>query len=159
MLSCEYQATMSRESTTSLSSIRLRSLYHRRRPSPRTPSSRGLELTLLPRRTLSLDCLRSMPNRQLSMTRSFDHVAVAAHVEAGVVGVVRIAGTGQVQPAQHGAVGLQGKHRAPVAGIDGDLAAAFDGQRLRHHHRTGIAPGGGRRVEPAGAHRPAPGRA
>jgi hypothetical protein len=47
-----------------------------------------------------------MPNRQSSITRA-RWCCGAAHVEAGIVGVVRIAGAGQVQAAQHGVVGLQ----------------------------------------------------
>ncbi len=85
-------------------------------------------------RLLEVDAEQAVVDHQV-----LDHVAVAAHVEAGIIGVVRIAGTGQVQPAQHRTIGLEGEHRAPVAGIDGDLAAAFDDQRLGHHHRPGIA--------------------
>ena len=39
---------------------------------------------------------------------------VAAHVEAGIVGVVRIAGTGQVQAANHRMVGIEHHDRAAI---------------------------------------------
>src|SRR6185369_13730373 len=67
-----------------------------------------------------------------------DDIVVAAHVEAGIVGVVRIAGAGQVQAAQHGIAGVEDHHRALVAGIDGDLVAALDGQRLVDDYRAGV---------------------
>ena len=70
---------------------------------------------------------------------------VAANIEAGVVGIVRIAGAGQVDAADRRIAGVEHHHRAAVAGVDGDLAAAVDGQRLVDGHRAGV--GAGRRFE------------
>ena len=58
MLSGEYQTIMSRLSLTWLFSTRLPAEYHRRNPSPRTPISSGLPITLLPRTTLPGASLR-----------------------------------------------------------------------------------------------------
>ena len=68
----------------------------------------------------------------------FDHVVVAAHVETGIVGVVRLAGTGEMQAAQHRIAGIERHHRALVAGINGHLPAAIDGQRLVDADRPGV---------------------
>jgi hypothetical protein len=53
-----------------------------------------------------------------------DQVAVAADVQAGVVGVVRFARAGDGQVAQRGLVGLEDEDRALVAAVDDDLALA-----------------------------------
>ena len=73
----------------------------------------------------------------------FDGVAMAADIEAGIVGVVRIAGSRQAQVADRRVVGIEHHHRALVAGIDDHLATAVDGQRLVDHHRAGVGAGRG----------------
>src|SRR5574343_34365 len=68
----------------------------------------------------------------------FDHIVVAAHIEAGVVGVVRVTGAGQMNAANDRVAGIQHHYRALVTGIDGHLAATIDGQWLVDGHRAGV---------------------
>ena len=75
----------------------------------------------------------------------FGHVAVPAYFQAGVLGVVRIARAGEMQAAQHGAIGGHGEHAALIAGVDGDAPRPIDGERLGQIHRPGI--GAGRRAQ------------
>jgi hypothetical protein len=90
----------------------------------------GLEEMRLLRTILSFDCLRSMPNRQLSMT-SFSRVLRwprTSRQESSVS--CESPEPCKVSPRSTARIGLQQEHRALAAGVDDDLAAAVDDERL-----------------------------
>ena len=66
---------------------------------------------------------------------------IAAHIKAGVIGIVRVAGTGEVDPANDGIAGVQHHDRASVSRVDCHLAAAIDGQLLVDGDRARIIAG------------------
>jgi hypothetical protein len=105
----------------------------------------------LPRTTLSLAFLRSMPNRQSSICRFSMTVAVAADVQAGVVGIVRRTRIDEPQATQDGIAGSQHGDGPLAAAVDRHRAAAIDGQRLVDHQRPRVDARLGLRTEPAGA--------
>ena len=71
----------------------------------------------------------------------FDHVVIATYIEAGVVGIVRVAGTGQSQAANDRIAGIQHHDRPLVAGINGHLAAAVNGNWLVDGYRASVDAG------------------
>ena len=68
----------------------------------------------------------------------FDRVLVASHIKARIIGVMRVAGAGQMQAAQNRVAGIQHHDRASVSRINRHFATAIDGQRFVDDDRAGI---------------------
>ena len=122
---------MSRESITSFFRSGCHCCTQRRRPSPRTPSSTTLEMRVFAH-GIVVGLLEVDAEQAVVDAHTFDDVAAAAQVEAGVVAdIVGVSGSGQVDIRA-------GRRRwsprpAPclVAGVDSH-PFAVEGQALVH---------------------------